>query len=885
MDSNDPKNPRVVLLLRMTVYDAALTLVPIPDAFELDAMAPGTSETQRYNIYNFHAAALSWYVPGCASGASEMNASSWLVVRPCSGQVAAGAMTPVALLVSAGTTVGTFSAKFDIVCQISSWSVKVAKTVVAAVEQFSLAPGATKMQFPSSISAGQEFSLQVTPTDVHGNEIRAEGLELEPVLLCTSQDSSRSWNSPAKLIFDKKLQKYRVSSRVKAASSCEVKILARDKRNSSAPKRAVFSSRASVNAVPCGAGTVNNAAGDRCICARGYELSTGFHCTACAAGRVKETQGDGEKCRRCGGERTTFGERANATSSCKCKDGYYDPSLYTVQCAHENENQEVCDDALAATADSSTCVECPPCANCRLASNGITLSAPRAGYWRLNRSSMRPQLKFNVTTTHMLYRCEHNGCVCGSGGCTQPSCASGYQGVACGTCALGYFMHHRTCFECSASANVLHALLFLLILMILLAVALCEGRRATLLGILISYVQTCALVALAIRWRGNALFFHSTLALSLGSSIGSLACIVPMWTVQLTVLLSVVTLSLHRPHCLRERSAAVGFRLAFVLFPGACLNAARILDCVSFEDLRVSRADMGWSCDSTSHRVYTFAAYGFLVLCVLLPILAWYHTWWALAKLGNDDGEARQQRMLAPLRYMFVRDDAGRAKEAKKVAELGEVMGQNTQNMYWRAEMAWFHWHLIAMARQTLLVSALVGIRNFPLERTLAALIVLLFGWCLHAFYSPFATFAENTAELAFNIAVYVLACVGLAVTASVLGAYEQLAANICVLCIVAAAVWTVSLMSMKRCQDRCDMFETWYMTATELEEKALAEKANATNPFGSQLRSRMRSQKSELMEIEPEDLLHNIKRLRAENSALRAAAAASVEVCEPARI
>ena len=124
--SNDPEKPKVVVEMRMTVFQSALTLVPIPDTFEIFDMPPASSGVvtpQILSLYNFHGTSLQWWLPGC--NGTYLTVASWAVVQPCSGVLAAGGNVPIMVRVKPGVSIGVYASAFDIVCHLSAWSVQI----------------------------------------------------------------------------------------------------------------------------------------------------------------------------------------------------------------------------------------------------------------------------------------------------------------------------------------------------------------------------------------------------------------------------------------------------------------------------------------------------------------------------------------------------------------------------------------------------------------------------------------------------------------------------------------------------------------------------------------------------------------------------------------
>ena len=289
LKSNDPNKPQVEVLVKMTVFEAALTLVPIPDSFELLDMPTSWDATRQvFSLHNFHSASLYWHVPGCKG--ANLTVSNWIVVAPCSGKLKSGAVASITVGVVAGVTAGTSSSKFDVVgrsapaflpwrtrsgcwvkllhqhpsltpsprhlrayltvnelrqvCRLSSWSIKVSKQVVADVRDFNAT--VALLRLPRKIEAGRDFLMLAAPQDTYGNAIRTPGLELLPTLACA--DSTRSWTVPAVMLYDSSSRTYRVSTRVQTTASCDVVI----KHRQGSSMREVFRAKALVKAIECG---------------------------------------------------------------------------------------------------------------------------------------------------------------------------------------------------------------------------------------------------------------------------------------------------------------------------------------------------------------------------------------------------------------------------------------------------------------------------------------------------------------------------------------------------------------------------------------------------------------------------------------------------------
>ena len=185
-------------------------------------------------------------------------------------------------------------------------------------------------------------------------------------------------------------------------------------------------------------------------CPDGKISSAGLDCEDCPVGRVANSEQSecdlcptgtyhdtlGEPCKVCSEALMTPNEDRNA---CVCPKGLYETARFDVQCfAREFDPADV-------EMHSTTCTECPPCADCTSDPNGVPL--PKDGWHEYD----------NANSTRMLhiFGCPDESSCLGSSVIEQAGqCAEFHAGVMCNSCSDGYGMSATSgCQPCEEAAS------------------------------------------------------------------------------------------------------------------------------------------------------------------------------------------------------------------------------------------------------------------------------------------------------------------------------------------------------------------------------------------------------------------------------------------------
>ena len=91
-----------------------------------------------------------------------------------------------------------------------------------------------------------------------------------------------------------------------------------------------------------------------------------------------------------------------------CRDGYYDPARYVLNCEHVSKLQETCN-----RAHYGLCAACPPCVQCYVnKTTGETIAVPKRGFWAPGRAQKNGSLIAKMGGVISVFKCIHEGCAC-----------------------------------------------------------------------------------------------------------------------------------------------------------------------------------------------------------------------------------------------------------------------------------------------------------------------------------------------------------------------------------------------------------------------------------------------------------------------------------------